>query len=320
MDSLGFIEQVRAAGEAGDPLDGQKKSTVSTPSHKLQFDLFYAALRALESRRGHPLIDDPLSALLVNAANEPLSTALLAAGFPDTATEDGGRMFMLLSAAGLMARYGDDFLLNEIRAGARQVVLFATGLDTRVYRLDWPDGTTVYEVDYPHTLEFGSGVLKEHGAVARVIHRQVPAASMTHPWGEDMCAAGFDPDQPTAWLISPAIIAGLTGSDQDVLFERIIEMSAPGSVVNCDADNFVPSVDRWDAAVEPLAPEQVKAANIWMLTYPDARMRPGEWLAGHGWRTSTTTIAQIAAHYGRPYDPELLVQHTNLQFLTARLP
>lgn len=301
-------------------MDGKKKSTVSTPSHKLQFDLFYAALRALESKRGHPLIDDPLSALLVEAANEPLSSALLAAGFPDTATDDGARIFMLLSAAGLMARYGDDFLLNEIARGTRQVVLFATGLDTRVYRLDWPGGTTVYEVDYPHTLEFGSSVLKEHGAFPRVTRRQIAAASMTHPWGEEMCSAGFDPDQPTVWLISPAIMAGLAGSDQDVLFERIIEMSAPGSVVNCDADHFVPSVDRWDAAVEPLAPDQVKAANIWMLTYPDARMRPGEWLAGHGWSTSTITVAEIAARYGRTFDSDLLAQHANLQFLTARLP
>ncbi|MBB4853928.1 methyltransferase (TIGR00027 family) [Mycobacteroides chelonae] len=304
-------------------MDGKKKSAVSTPSHKLQFDLFYAALRALEGKRGHPLIDDPLAAVLVNAAKEPLSSALLAAGFPDTSTDDGGRIFLLLSAAGLMARYGDDFLAAELAVGTRQVVLFATGLDTRVYRLDWPDEATVYEVDYSHTLEFRSEVLRDQGTPARVKHHSVTASAVTASWAEDMCAAGFDPEQPTAWLIQPAITAGLAGSDHDVLFERIIELSAPGSAVNCDADNFVPSVDRWDTAVEPLAPDHVKAANFWMLTYPHSRMRPGDWLAGHGWTTSTTTISDIAAQYGRPLTdalPELAMLHTSLAFLTARLP
>jgi methyltransferase (TIGR00027 family) len=304
-------------------LDSKKESAVSSPAFKLQFDLIYAALRALEGLRGHPLIDDPLAAVLVNAANEPLSSALLAAGFPDISTDDGRRTFVLMSAAGLMARYGDDYLAAELAAGTRQVVLLGTGLDTRVYRLDWPDGAAVYEVDHPHTLDFGRGVLRDHGAVARVTHHQVSTPSVTDPWGEDMCAAGFDPDQSTAWLIQPAAMAGLNASDQDVLFERIIELSAPGSTVNCDADSFVPSVDRWDATVEPLAPDQVKAANIWMLTYPDARMRPSDWLAGHGWTASTTTIAEIAAQYGRPFadgDPSLYQQHTGLSFLNAKLP
>ena len=39
-------------------------------------------------------------------------------------------------------------------AGIRQVVILAAGLDSRAYRLAWPDGTVVYEIDLPKVLEY----------------------------------------------------------------------------------------------------------------------------------------------------------------------
>lgn len=291
------------------------------PVNKLQFDLLYAAFRVLESRRGHPLIDDELSALFVEAAEEPLSNALLSAGLPEERSDDGDRTYLLVNAAGLMTRFGDDFLAAELAAGTRQIVLGATGLDTRAYRLDWPPGTTVFELDYPHTLEFSARVLSGHQSKAA--HTHVPLESLSEPWPESLCAAGFDPDKPSAWLIQPGILTGLSATDQDVVFERIIELTAPGSALTCDGDIFLSSIDTWDSDIEPLAPDKVKETNIWMLTYPDQRMRPAEWLAGHGWSTHSDTLAGIVERYGRqiPEDvPDLLKQHISFQILTANLP
>ncbi|MGH3724594.1 MAG: SAM-dependent methyltransferase [Mycobacterium sp.] len=306
----------------GDPLESKKKGTVSTPAHKLQFDLFAAAMRALESRREHPLINDPLAEVLVKAANEPLSTALLAAGFPQKPSAKDGT-FLLINAAGIFFRNGDDFITTELDTGTRQVVLFAAGLDTRAYRMAWPADAVLYEVDYPHTLELSSRVLKEHGAVPRVTHRQIAGEGVAGPWPEGLCGAGFDPERPTAWLIHPLIMTGMAPADQDLLFERLIELSAPGSAISSDGDTFITSLETWDELAEPVVPQDVAAANIWLLAYPEARMRPADWLSGHGWITNIRTAAEIAAAYERPFTddvPDLVKQHSDWQFLTAKLP
>lgn len=308
--------------KAGDSLDGQPEKAVTSPAHKYQFDLIAAALRALESRRGHPLIDDPLAEVLVTAANEPLSSAFLATGFPENHSAADGT-FLLINASGIFTRYGDDFIAAELGSGTRQVVQFVAGLDTRAYRLPWPADAVLYEVDHPHTLEFRSRVLREHGTAASVTQRLIPAATTADPWAEDLCVAGFDPEQPTAWLIAPLIMAGLPGQAQDLLFERIIELSAPGSAICSDANIFLPSTETWDSLAEPVVPEDIRAANFWMLTYPDSRMPPADWLTGHGWATDVQTAAEIAAHYDRPFTddvPDIVKQHTQWQFLRAKLP
>ncbi len=51
-------------------------------------------------------------------------------------------------------RFFDDFFLDAGAAGVRQAVILASGLDSRPYRLPWPDGTVVYEIDQPQVLEF----------------------------------------------------------------------------------------------------------------------------------------------------------------------
>ncbi|MUM17134.1 hypothetical protein BI330_12175 [Mycobacterium sp. CBMA 623] len=295
---------------------------MSTPAPKLQFDLFAAAIRALESQRGHPLINDPLARVLVEAANEPLSTALLAAGFPENPSGTDGT-FLLINAAGVLIRDGDDFIAAELESGTRQIVLCAAGLDTRAYRLTWPEDAVLYEVDYPYTLEFTTRVLRDHGVVAGVTHRQVATTGVSEAWPESLCAVGFDPEQPTAWLIHPLIMTGMAPTDQDALFEHLIELSAPGSAISGDADSFLPSIDVWDSLAEPVVPETIRDANLWMGTYPEARMRPSEWLTGHGWITQVRTMAEICEDYGRPFTedvPEIVKGHANWQFLTARLP
>src|SRR3712207_8045357 len=50
-------------------------------------------------------------------------------------------------------RFFDDFLLYACwGAGVRQVVLLAAGMDTRAFRLNWPSGTRLYELDRPVVL------------------------------------------------------------------------------------------------------------------------------------------------------------------------
>ena len=53
----------------------------------------------------------------------------------------------------------DEYFHAAMRAGIRQVVILASGLDSRAYRLDWPAGTTVFEIDQPKVLEYKTSTL-----------------------------------------------------------------------------------------------------------------------------------------------------------------
>jgi hypothetical protein len=68
----------------------------------------------------------------------------------------------------IRTRFIDDWVLGAARQGLRQVVLVAAGLDTRAYRLEWPVGTAVYELDLPPVFVFKDSVLAEVGAGARL--------------------------------------------------------------------------------------------------------------------------------------------------------
>ncbi len=124
-----------------------------------------AAGRARATRDG--LIDDPFAEPLVRAVGVDFFTRW-AAGELDAADVDvpGAawgmqRMTDMLTAR---TRYIDAFFAEAGAAGIRQVVILASGLDARAYRLPWPAGTTVFEIDQPRVLEFKAATIAQLGA------------------------------------------------------------------------------------------------------------------------------------------------------------
>ncbi len=111
-------------------------------------------------------------------------------------------------------------------AGVRQAVILAAGLDARAYRLPWPDGTTVYELDQPEVIEFKSKTLADLGAQPAADRRAV-AIDLRNDWPKALLDNGFDPAQPTAW-IAEGLLIYLPPDAQDLLFDRINELSPPG--------------------------------------------------------------------------------------------
>ena len=94
------------------------------------------------SRQPDPLIDDPFAEPLVRAVGVEPITRVLDGRSPlaDAA---------LIDVMAVRTRFFDDFLVKAAAAGLRQAVILAAGLDSRAYRLPWPPGTTVYEIDLP---------------------------------------------------------------------------------------------------------------------------------------------------------------------------
>src|SRR5271168_1391809 len=130
-----------------------------------------AAARAAETESENPLINDPFARVFVNAAGEGMWSIYgdpeLLAKAVEIEPEVQQRLQLMIDFMATRTAYFDEFFLNAAEAGVRQVVILAAGLDARSWRLPWPDGTVVYELDQPKVLEFKSATLRQHGALPK---------------------------------------------------------------------------------------------------------------------------------------------------------
>lgn len=134
--------------------------------------LFVATARALEAQKPEPLAVDPYAELFCRAVGGSWADVLDGkAPDHDLKSEDFGRHFV--DFQGARTRYFDAYFERAAAAGARQVVVLAAGLDSRAYRLPWPDGTTVFELDQPQVLDFKREVLGQHGVQPRAERREI---------------------------------------------------------------------------------------------------------------------------------------------------
>ncbi|MEV4159835.1 SAM-dependent methyltransferase [Nonomuraea dietziae] len=236
-----------------------------------------AQAREAETARPSGLFKDPLARPLVEAA-----------GRISGVSEAGRRAAEHFV---LRTRYFDDRLGEAVRAGLRQVVLLAAGLDTRAYRLDWPAGTRLFEVDLPDLIAFKDRVLAEHDARARC-ERTAVAADLRDDWPASLVSAGFDPERPTAWLVE-GVLMYLTPEDGAAVLKRLSELSAPGSRLSVEHVNQAyADQPKMRPAMNKLAATQA----AWLSSVED----PERWLAAHGWRAEITHQADLAVSLGRP--------------------
>lgn len=256
--------------------------------------LMVAAWRALHAIDPQPLVRDEYATHFVTASADPYFTGLLAN--PDNS--EGARTFPRLY--GVQTRFFDEFFMSATGGGARQAVIIAAGLDSRAFRLDWPSGTAVFEVDQPKVLEFKARVLAEHG-VEPLAQRSEVAADLRGDWSILLREKGFDPAAPTAWSVE-GLLPYLTGTAQDALFTRISQLSAPGSRLAIGALGSRQDRDQL-AALETKYPGLNKSGDVDIseLTYDEAtRTAPAQWLSEHRWAVDPVrNTLQLQAGYGR---------------------
>jgi methyltransferase (TIGR00027 family) len=99
---------------------------------------------------------------------------------------------------GLRTRFIDDFLRSGQQTA--QTVILGAGLDTRAYRLPWPAGARVIEIDHANVLEFKAGVMTSLSAEP-TCELMTVATDLSRPWLEPLVAAGFDRQQPATWVL-----------------------------------------------------------------------------------------------------------------------
>lgn len=255
-----------------------------------------AAARAAETDRQFPLISDPYAKLLVADAGtgawEYMLDPVFVARVSDEDPEVGAIFVHMANYQAVRTHFFDAFFTTATAAGIHQVVILASGLDSRAYRLDWPAETVVYELDQPKVLEYKTATLAEHGVTERIDHRQI-AVDLRHDWPAALQTAGFDPTKPTAWL-AEGLLMYLPSEAQDLLFERITGLSATGSRVAIETVG-VQAADRRERMRERFAQLSEKfdiqqSIDIAELMYNDEdRADVTEWLNGHGWAAAAVT-------------------------------
>ncbi|HEY9305243.1 MAG TPA: class I SAM-dependent methyltransferase, partial [Mycobacterium sp.] len=191
-----------------------------------------AAQRALASAAG--LIDDPFAAPLVRAVGIDVFIRLVNGEMQatDDAEFDPNRM---ARGMGVRTRFYDQHFVDAAHSGIRQAVILASGLDARAYRLPWPEGTVVYEVDMPNVVDFKTSALSQLGAEPTAERRTV-AVDLRDDWPTALKAAGFDTRAPAAWS-AEGLLLYLPPEAQDGLFDNVTALSAAGSQAFCE---FVP--------------------------------------------------------------------------------
>ncbi|MCX4744865.1 SAM-dependent methyltransferase [Kitasatospora sp. NBC_01287] len=264
-----------------------------------------ARARAVESARADRLFDDPYAAAFVTAAHGGNPAPPRANPTP--------ALIALARHLVIRTRFYDDYLLTAAREGCVQVVVPAAGLDTRAFRLDWPSGTRVFELDMPPVLAFKERVLAEQGAVAPV-PRSVLAADLREPWAAVLTAAGFDPAVRSVWLVE-GLLVYLGSAEVTDLLSTIGELSAPGSRLGLThgrgkQEGGDPQGPRPEEKAQELGLEVRLMTDLWRGGLDED---PVDWLARHGWRAERHDRAELAVGYGRPAD----YVSQNHSFITA---
>jgi methyltransferase (TIGR00027 family) len=273
-----------------------------------------ASARAAETRGENPLISDPFAQIFLDAVGDGVWNWHSAPQLPAELIEAEPELpLQMQSMVGYMASrtaFFDQFFTDATRAGIRQAVILAAGLDSRAWRLPWPDepdGTTVYELDQPRVLEFKSSTLAEHGAQPACNRVAVPV-DLRQDWPTALRQAGFDPSAPSAWS-AEGLMPYLPAAAQDLLFDRVQGLTAAGSRVAVEAlgPKFLDPqfrakrrerMDRIRALMTEVDPQREipRTDELW---YFEERQDVGDWFRRHGWDVTVTPSDELMAGYGR---------------------
>jgi methyltransferase (TIGR00027 family) len=256
-----------------------------------------AARRALASRGPEPLLDDLFAEPLVRAVGHDFFTRLLdgeiGPAWDDTAFSEQ----QMLEQIAVRTRLFDEFLLDATAAGLRQAVILAAGLDARSYRLPWPAGTVVFEVDQPKVVQFKTTTLAGLGAAPTTECRAV-GVDLREDWPTALRENSFDIDEPSAW-IAEGLLMYLPPEAQNQLLDSVTSLSAPGSRI---ATEQLPDMSAFTDERSRIWRQRWREYGLDIdgaeLVWDGERSHVGDYLSARGWQVSTRSAHELYAANG----------------------
>jgi methyltransferase (TIGR00027 family) len=276
--------------------------------------LFVATARALEAQKANPVALDQFAEVFCRAAGGEWAE-VLDGDVPDHPLRtEFGHHFVDFQA--VRTKYFDTYFETAAAVGVRQIVILAAGLDSRAYRLRWPDGTVVFELDQPQVLEFKREALAARGIEPAADRREVPV-DLRSDWPKALRDSGFDPSKPSAW-IAEGLLIYLPAAAQHQLFAGIDALAAPGSHLAVEE-----SVPLDAAAFQAKREEEIAEGNdrtFFTLVYNEQHAPANEWFGSRGWWAAATPLPYQLRSLGRPVpapDSEAGVMTGNISLVSA---
>lgn len=273
------------------------------------------------------MINDPFAEPLVRAVGVDFFTKLASGELQpedlDGDAADSAAMGAIRFVDGMASRtrFFDNFFLDATNAGIRQAVILAAGLDARAYRLSWPAGTVVFEVDQPEVIAFKTQALADLGAEPTT-DRRVVSVDLRNDWPAALREAGLDTSKPIAW-IAEGLFGYLPPEAQDRLLDLIGEISPPGSRLAAEGVPTI-SADKQEAARERMQSitgrwkEHGFDLDFSELTFFGERNDAEAYLRERGWQTSSMPANELLSQAGLAtieHDDE--VGFGDVRYLTA---
>ncbi|WP_163755211.1 SAM-dependent methyltransferase [Mycobacterium botniense] len=265
-----------------------------------------ALARAAETASDAPLIRDQFAELLVSTPELEKVRAQVMGWWSASADDDDVAMDaqQMISYQAVRTHFFDAYFTDAAAAGIRQHVILAAGLDSRAYRLAWPEGCVVYEIDLPKVLEYKAETLARHGIAPATTRRAVPV-DLRHDWPKALRDAGFDAGSPTAWL-AEGLLPFLPAAAQEAMFVAIDDLSPAGSrvaveVFGVDPEQRKEAEKRWARLREAREKrgEDVEFDPFELWYHDEDRPDCAEWFSRHGWATRTVDSREESARLGR---------------------
>ncbi|OBG35553.1 class I SAM-dependent methyltransferase [Mycobacterium sp. E3198] len=261
-----------------------------------------AAARAAATRSPQPVITDEYAEPLVRAVGLDVFTKLASGELDADDLEEGVGFPRIVDTFAARARFYDDYFAAAGKEGVRQVVIVASGLDARPYRLAWPAGTTVYEIDQPEVIAFKTATLSAVGAAPTAELRTI-GIDLREDWPAALQDAGFDPAQPTAWLAEGVLIGWLPPDAEVRLLDSITPLSAEGSRFAADFGSLNDGSEESQEQARRTAEGWRRHGldmDIAALTYPGEHTDVAAHLRNDGWDTTTFALTDLFAAAGLP--------------------
>jgi len=286
-----------------------------------------ALARAAETASAEPLIRDEFAEVLVSTPELEGVREQVAAWWAGPDQDDDPDFTVdsqhMVNYQAVRTHFFDAYFAEAVAAGIRQVVILAAGLDSRAYRLDWPDGTVVYEIDLPKVLEYKAETLAAHGATPVANRRPVPV-DLRHDWPQALRDAGFGATRPTAWL-AEGLLPFLPAAALEAMFASIDELSGSGSrvaveIFGVDQQKRREAEQKWqELRAKREARGQDTSFNPFDLWFDDeGRPESADWFGAHGWTTRSVNAREEALRLGRA--PQSEERPFTNSFVTATKP
>ena len=225
-----------------------------------------AAMRAKETERTDCLFKDPFAHCL--AGKEAFT-------FVEKQLKEQDRPYVAVRT-----RFFDDFLLDACTK-VNQIVILASGMDARAYRLPWSSETKMYEIDQAQIIETKTAILSDANPNCQ---HHVISADLTQPWSHHLLEQGYQSKLPSVWLLE-GLLMYLTEPQVRQLLETISQLTPVDSYLGLDLVN-----------VRSIEYEPYKGY------FRSGFDEPEELLAEYGWKAEVIQPGDEGAHFGRYTD------------------